>query len=108
MLCIVLCTTTFVFRVEAPQFVEEAFSASGYPQRLPGWPQALHALRKCIPVVFFVEESLLVLEMHVVPVRLLRDLPLPKPALLFRRQHVQRCNTLRVTGLRQLENNSAD
>src|SRR4029453_19513375 len=61
----------------------EAGAPARYAERLPGRCETCDALAERIPVVLLVEIALLGLEEHVVPVRLLSDLPLAEaPALV--------------------------
>lgn len=66
-------------------FVHEARATTGHVECLPDRCEAGYALAKRSAVVLFVEKTLLVLIKHVVPVRLLRDLPLAKAAAFLRR-----------------------
>ncbi len=65
------------------------FSGEGAPgashiERFPRGRQSSHSLSELVPVVFLIDKALLILKKHIIPVRLLCDLPLTKaPALLF-------------------------
>src|SRR5262249_15056730 len=86
----------------------EAAPAPRDAEGLPGRGEPRDAFAKRVAVVLLVEEALLVLEVHVVPVRVLRDLPLAEATALLGCQVREGIDLLGVTELRELRDQWPD
>src|SRR5262245_57364372 len=75
---------------------KEAAASARQPEGLPGRCEPHDTLLERILVVLPVEVSLLELEVHVVPVCLLRDLPHPEPPPLGIGERIERIHVLGV------------